>query len=671
MEVQGISMIMVLTMIIIFALSWILNRISIRRIRQKSEQIKDLSTVMRHTLNVSGNSVVKVNMHTGLISNMHGEFLPEEGINFQESYDYIHPDDLQMYKAFIERMLAGAPSAEYTFRWDTSLSEHKKQWRYFHGIGITQYANEKLKRPTTIFITLTDRTEQVKQEYEEEMLSGRYQRVFEQSIAGLAFYDKDGRLIAANKKMQEILKFQSEKDPFYYNQTFFEMPTFREVIVNNHVEELFFCTKSVIIERGVNCYTEMHVHPIYDEQNELVYITFSIRDITAERDIYLQNKQNDEIIRRTNKEIQQYESELLYLMESCDMRFWRASFITEELTFFKSFKEPERVITFKQFCDDFVDPENPLIKEFLHPREYFDKPRTYICHTKPILHHNDTPQWNILDSVPEYDDYGVQNGCYGVIRNVTELFNKQEQLKQETERANDSGHRKSVFMANMTHEIRTPLNAIVGFSDVLPMLQTPEEKQEIIKVIMNNCDMLMRLINDILAISAIDDGDIHIEPAQTDFAQDFNGICATLAQRVQLPTVKFIGENPYSSLVVEVDKERITQVITNFVTNAVKYTQQGHIKVGYEYLEGNDKGLYIYCEDTGAGIPKEDQEKIFERFVKLNDYVQGTGLGLNISKAIAEGCHGKIGVKSEGQGHGSTFWIWIPCEATSQPLIKK
>ena len=95
----------------------------------------------------------------------------------------------------------------------------------------------------------------------------------------------------------------------------------------------------------------------------------------------------------------------------------------------------------------------------------------------------------------------------------------------------------------------------------------------------------------------------------------------------------------------------------------MKYTNEGHIKVGYKQ---RDDGLYFYCEDTGAGIRKEDQDKIFERFVKLNDYVQGTGLGLNISKAIVETCHGQIGVNSEGEGHGSTFWFWIPCEIKNE-----
>ena len=124
--------------------------------------------------------------------------------------------------------------------------------------------------------------------------------------------------------------------------------------------------------------------------------------------------------------------------------------------------------------------------------------------------------------------------------------------------------------------------------------------------------------------------------------------------------MEFIKENPYDSFVTVLDDARIHQVITNFITNAVKYTHEGHIKVGYRYEESGD--LYIYCEDTGAGIPKEHQAKIFERFVKLNDFVQGTGLGLSICKAIADACHGELGVESEGEGHGSTFWIRIPCE---------
>ena len=526
-----------------------------------------------------------------------------------------------------------------------------------HDQGVAEYV-EGLKTPINIFCTLSDQTERILQEREEQELTDKYRKTFEQSLVGLAFYDQEGHLLTVNQKMREILKFQSENDPYYFEKTLYDMPTFREVLANRHIEELYFCSKTIIIDRDVNCYTEIRVHPIHDEQDELVYITFSIRDVTQERELYLQSKQNGLEIRKANEEIQNLENEIQYLMDSCDMRFWRSNFADKTVIFYKGLKTAMPPMDFDElrahfvqstFKDDLLDPENKLQKP---------KAELTLCH--PFFHEGEELQWNIIDSVPYHDMNGKQLGTYGIIRNVTPLIQKQEQLKQETERAQNSGRMKSVFMANMTHEIRTPLNAIVGFSDVLSMLETPEEKKEIVRVIMNNCDMLLRLINDILALSAIDGGSsIYVHAVETNFADDFEAICKSLAQRIDNPNVTFIKENPYTTLMAVLDKERIQQVITNFVTNAVKYTNEGHIKVGYEQKDG---GLYFYCEDTGAGIPKEDQNKIFERFVKLNDYVQGTGLGLNISKAIVESFHGKIGVNSEGQGHGSTFWFWIPCD---------
>ena len=280
-----------------------------------------------------------------------------------------------------------------------------------------------------------------------------------------------------------------------------------------------------------------------------------------------------------------------------------------------------------------------------------------------MVHHfnntpvENTPQWYIISGLPIHDEKGRFTGHFGVLRNITYLMESQERLRRETARANDSGRMKSMFLANMTHEIRTPLNAIVGFSDLLQTIDNEEERKEFIRIIRNNCDMLLRLINDILEASNMDRGPQAITLEDVDFAAAFNDICQTLAQRVQNPEVKFLTENPYQSLAVRIDKGRVQQVITNFVTNAVKYTEKGHIKVGYQCENGQ---LYIYCEDTGAGIPKEKQDMVFDRFVKLNDFVQGTGLGLSICKSIVERCGGRIGVISEGEGHGSTFWMRIP-----------
>ena len=295
-------------------------------------------------------------------------------------------------------------------------------------------------------------------------------------------------------------------------------------------------------------------------------------------------------------------------------------------------------------------------KYFLDNYEKMDQEVQMVHHFNNTPVEN-TPQWYIISGLPIHDEKGRFTGHFGVLRNITYLMESQERLRRETARANDSGRMKSMFLANMTHEIRTPLNAIVGFSDLLQTIDNEEERKEFIRIIRNNCDMLLRLINDILEASNMDRGPQAITLEDVDFAAAFNDICQTLAQRVQNPEVKFLTENPYQSLAVRIDKGRVQQVITNFVTNAVKYTEKGHIKVGYQCENGQ---LYIYCEDTGAGIPKEKQDMVFDRFVKLNDFVQGTGLGLSICKSIVERCGGRIGVISEGEGHGSTFWMRIP-----------
>ena len=651
------SVIMVFVTIIAFVIAWALNRITLLRIRKGADKIKQTAAIMQHTLNMGRNYVLMLDIRQRHAVNIHGDLLPEEGMSYEESFELIHPDDHHIYQTFIKRLLSGeAETDECIFRWDISGSKHLGQWCFMEDKGIAEYTKTSL-HPVHIFCTLTDRTEQILLEREAQEMTNKYRRIFEQSLTGLAFYDENGRLMTTNKKMREILKFQSEKDPFYYDNTLFDMPTFRELLNNRRVENLYFCTKSIIIERGVNCYTEMRVHPIYKNDGQLYCITFSIRDVSQERELYLQNKKNSLNIRLANEAIMQYENDIQYLMDTCNMRFFRTSFAKRQCYFYKTLGTPESQMDFDTLIAHFVD--SPFRQGLMEPEKFFNVPQTTVTHMHPFFHEGEELQWNIIDSAPYFDENGRLAGSYGIVRNVNDLIEKQERLKQETERANDSGRLKSVFMANMTHEIRTPLNSIVGFSDVLPMLSSQEEKQEIIRVIMNNCDMLMRLINDILAISSLDTGGIHLEPAETDFAKSFDDICESLKERVQEPGVAFIKDNPYTSFITIIDNARIQQVITNFVTNAVKYTHQGHIKAGYRYEDGQ---LYLYCEDTGAGIPKEHQGKIFERFVKLNDYVQGTGLGLSICKAIADACHGEIGVESEGDGHGSTFWMKIPCE---------
>ncbi|RHV94248.1 ATP-binding protein [Culturomica massiliensis] len=244
-------------------------------------------------------------------------------------------------------------------------------------------------------------------------------------------------------------------------------------------------------------------------------------------------------------------------------------------------------------------------------------------------------------------------------RDITQELEYQEKLLQAKKKAEEADRLKSAFLANMSHEIRTPLNAIVGFSDLLALSDNEQDKQEYVNIISENNELLLRLIGDILDLSKIEANMIELHPECFDVSELYDSLYSTLRLKVTDPGIEFILDNPYAECWVTLDKNRLKQICINFVTNAIKCTKSGHIKMGYEYVDG---GIRLYVEDTGVGIAKENHHRVFQRFQKLNDFAQGTGLGLAICRAIVERKKGKIGFES-APGVGSTFWAWMPCEA--------
>jgi len=657
-SLDRLSLVIVLLVVLFFILVLFFNRLIVRRVRHASQLSSNTNAVMQQALKISENHVVYYNISKRYTDKLYGHLIPDEGLSAEEWKSHVHPDDISNVLDQLHQIIDGkVKSAEFYYRWNFDYSGGRPRWGYLHNVSVAEYL-PGMSRPVGIISTLADETELLKQQEKEDELHQRYKLIFEESIIGLSFYDPEGWLLDANKQMRDICHFDSENgDEFFSNANLFETAPFREFLDKNHVEEYWICSRSDVPERDMHLFLEIRVHPIRDENGKLTYIALAVRDVSEEREMYLQSKLNDIQIQEANEKIQRYEMELQYMMEACDMRAWRITYKNGTVQFLKGLSNIEREMTFDEYITYFIDDYAELTTKLAEPEKYFTKPFTVLRKMHPIFHTNGDVQWNQINSVPIFDNEGKLVGAFGLIRNMTKYIQAQEQLKHETQRANESGRLKSVFLANMTHEIRTPLNAIVGFSDLLQMMTTTEEKRELIHVIHNNCDMLLRLINDIMAISAMDSNGLIMSPVDIDFAQAFNDICQSLAQRVENPNVEFIKENPYKTLLTHLDVGRMTQVITNFVTNAVKYTQEGHIRVGYQI---KDNGIYMYCEDTGTGIPKEQCGKVFERFVKLNDYVQGTGLGLSICKAIADRCDGKIGVDSE-VGQGSTFWIWVPC----------
>ena len=247
----------------------------------------------------------------------------------------------------------------------------------------------------------------------------------------------------------------------------------------------------------------------------------------------------------------------------------------------------------------------------------------------------------------------------GLSSDISELQQTNIALVKAKERAEQSDRLKSAFLANMSHEIRTPLNAIVGFSQLLQETSDKEEMAEYIRIINDNNELLLRLINDILYLSKIDAGVAEIYTARTEITDMLDDITTIAAHNNPNSNVRIICDKRYRSCVCNIDRERIMQVWINFVTNAIKYTQEGYVKIGFDYRDG---GLYIYVQDTGIGIAEEKQDRVFGRFEKLDNFAQGNGLGLSICKAIINQCQGKIGFTSK-KFAGSTFYAWIPTTA--------
>ena len=238
---------------------------------------------------------------------------------------------------------------------------------------------------------------------------------------------------------------------------------------------------------------------------------------------------------------------------------------------------------------------------------------------------------------------------------ITELKETERMLIGAKEKAEEADRLKSAFLANMSHEIRTPLNAIVGFSSLLEEAEDAEEKHLYATIIEENNKLLLQLISDILDLSKIEAGTFDIIPEQVDAQQ----LCNELLQSMQVRAteqVEILLAPELPELTFTSDKNRLYQVLLNFVTNALKFTSEGSIVIDYR-INGNEVRFSV--QDTGMGIEPEKQEAIFTRFVKLNNFIAGTGLGLPICQSIVTQLGGKIGVESE-PGKGSCFWFTHP-----------
>ena len=483
-----------------------------------------------------------------------------------------------------------------------------------------------------------------------------FKNIFANTPAGVEIYDKDGYLIDLNNKDLEIFGVVNKSDVIGVN--FFENPNVPQGIrdrVRN--EDLVDFRLNYSFEQAGGYYEtsrsnviELYskVSKLYDnEGNFSGYILISI--------------DNTERIDAMNR-IRDFENFFLMISDYAKVGYAKLNLLNRKGYAIKQW--------YKNLGEEEDIPLSEVVAVYsqMHPedRKRFldfydgvrDGKRRHFQGEMRIRRPGTKNEWNWVSSnvmVTNYKPEENEIEIIGINYDITELKETEAELIQARDKAEMMDRLKSAFLANMSHEIRTPLNAIVGFSDLLVETEELAERQEYIKIVRENNELLLQLISDILDLSKIEAGTFEF----TNGDVDVNLLCEDIVRSMGMKAkeeVELVFDDHLPVCHVISDRNRIHQVISNFVNNAMKFTFEGSIHVGYKLKDGE---LEFYVEDTGIGIEKEQLPHIFERFVKLNSFVHGTGLGLSICQSIVEQLGGRIGVDSE-KGKGSRFWFTIP-----------
>ena len=482
--------------------------------------------------------------------------------------------------------------------------------------------------------------------------------IYKNLPAGVELYDKDGYLVDINDKELEIFGLSDKNEALGVN--LFDNPNIPSEVkerlrakedVNFSINYDFSKINQYVDSRRngiINLNTK--VTALYDSQNRFINYLFINIDTTETTNAYTK--------------IQEFENLFLLIGDYAKVGFAHFNVLTRDGyaqdTWYRNLGEKEG-IPMPQVIGVYahvVPEDQAVLKNFV--REVKEGKASSLRKEVRVCRENGKYTWTSINVMVR--DYRPQDGIIDMLcinYDITPLKETEQKLIIARDKAEELDRLKSAFLANMSHEIRTPLNAIVGFSSLLAETDSRSERQEYIKIVQENNELLLQLISDILDLSKIEAGTFNFVYTNVDVNETCSEIIKSMGMKVSKGVELIFGEL-FPECYIYMDKNRFTQVISNFINNALKFTQQGSITLGYEQV--SHQKIKFYVRDTGMGIPEEKQKSVFERFVKLNTFVQGTGLGLSICKSIVSQMGGEIGVDST-EGVGSCFWFTHPYHA--------
>lgn len=577
---------------------------------------------------------------------LYGLTVAKKNMPMEAVLDILHPQDrAPLIRLFSQLIGNEIEQGQMTLRF---YNEQEEMYRYYESrMRLSTEHRGKLQ----IIGTQMDITERLQMAKKAQDLIAK--RDLAMKVSNIVHWDFD-----VNSQ-----KFESYNDPIndYVSDRLLTVSEYMDVIYPEDRSVFYDAMQSLIAGKNVTINFTCRIQTKYDETWQYCDFMGVPFDQDENGDIirYTGFRQNIPKIQQLNRELKERNYKIELSFKTVGMSYW--DFDVKSLKF-SAFNDPindfysEKTIT----PEDYLNATHP--DDVVFVRKYMEHMFRGIDKDFNVKYRSKTKwddEWQTLlvtGIQVERDKEGHVTRYTGITINNTKWEKMIQQLKELKEKAELSDRLKSAFLANMSHEIRTPLNAIVGFSELMVTCDDPEEKKEYINIIQSNNELLLRLINDILDLSKIESGIIERRKENFNLAKVCNELFVTIQAKMTNPNVELRLDGPNSECWVLLDRNRLKQVWMNFLTNAVKCTKSGYIKMGYGIER---EGLRIYVEDTGIGIPDDLHDKVFTRFEKLNEFSQGTGLGLTISRAIVEAAGGEVGFTSK-LGVGSTFWAWLP-----------
>lgn len=644
------------------------NRVYMRRANEANARRKEQNAHLALVLQAGRLRIWKY-----LPATRHYLFLSEEGtmeqrynpIDFQQFFER---DDFERLRTAIFDICEGKQNNAVL----TLVSNAKDDAFLRHyEMTVSVDRRDSRGRVTSILGIQHDVTDEYRRLETVNQLLLRYHTVFSTSLVDMLYYDNKGVLQDINERACQVFgvpnreyvlnnKFLLKNNPFFGDVNLETMDNTRTSCIVDfgdytdpvyHIDELGLADKKMYYESTIN--------PIRDADGNLEGVYMAGRDITEMVVSYRRQKEGAEKLRKVNEDIRQYISNINYALRISDIRM--VNYYPKSFTLEMSDNITQSQMKLSQLrCIRLATPRfRRTVSSVLNRMDHLSPYNIQVNIETEIRDKKGRQIWLLFNLVPMLDADGKVERYFGMCRNMTDMVETENRLAVETKKAQETELLKQSFLSNMSYEIRTPLNNVVGFAGLFNTPHDEADEPAFVEQIKTNSNNMLTLVNDVMLLSSLDANMVEYRKDDIDFAQIFASHCQMGWSNAN-PQIKTIIDNPYESLVVNIDMEHVGKVIERLCWLSALTLKEGYAKARYEYRRGE---LLITIEDTGDGIPEEGMAHIFDRFVhNIDNHLLGTGLDLPIVQAIVRQMGGTIEIESKLH-QGTTAWVSIPCEA--------